>query len=270
MQHIITRPPCCPDIQNVYFSDKERIMRQPWFRMYGDMIDDPKIGQLSDENFRTWIEILCLACQSDFDDGNTGLSVEEIEWRLRRNISETFHETYIETGHVTLCNGHVTIANWNKRQMRSDLSTKRVRKHRESKKKINCNVTETLLKRNETVLETETEGETDLKLSPIVDNSLPQRQPCPHQSIINLYHEILPVCPHVVKLTDARKAHMRSRWREHPDIKIFKQFFFKVSQSQFLTGRISPSDQNRKPFKADLAWLMKPDNFTKVLEDKYS
>jgi len=93
---------------------------------------------------------------------------------------------------------------------------------------------------------------------------------CPYQKIVDLYHEILPTQPEVVKLTTTRKSHIQARWREMPDMKLFGQFFEKVRDSRFLTGRVSPSDPNRKPFKADLSWLMKPENFAKVLEDKYS
>jgi len=43
-------------------------MGMPWFRMYHEMIDDPKIGTLDNDEFRLWVEILCLACKS----GNGG------------------------------------------------------------------------------------------------------------------------------------------------------------------------------------------------------
>lgn len=138
-------------------------MRQPWFRLYGDMIDDPKIGKLTDHEFRTWIELLCLACQSESDGGDTGMTIEEIEWRLRRKIGETLHVTFIETGLVTLCNGHVTITNWNKRQRKSDSSAARVRKYRENKRKKNANATVTLHETGVTRLEAEAEAETDNK-----------------------------------------------------------------------------------------------------------
>lgn len=40
---------------------------------------------------------------------------------------------------------------------------------------------------------------------------------CPHQKIINLYHEILPANPKVKVWNDTRKGYLRSRWRELDD-----------------------------------------------------
>lgn len=117
----------------------------PWFRLYAEMIDDPKIGRLNDAQFRLWIEILCLACKGE--DGNTLQTIDDINWSLRRNVTETLHDLL----HATLVTlddkKRVFITNWEKRQFNSDTSTERVRKYRENKKKIKGNVTETLLKR---------------------------------------------------------------------------------------------------------------------------
>jgi len=108
-------------------------MGMPWFRLYSEMIDDPKIGTLSDSEFRLWVEILCLACQSG-DSGNTHLTVTETEWKLRKAVSVTVKEllhrgivTFLKRsdGKETLC-----VPKWNKRQFQSDTSTPRVQKFR--------------------------------------------------------------------------------------------------------------------------------------------
>lgn len=106
----------------------------PWFRLYAEMLEDPKIGTLSDAEFRTWIEILCLACQAG-NNGSTDLTVSETEWKLRRNVSETVSEL-LKRGIVTLHPNDagkeiVTVAKWKKRQYQSDISTDRVRRFRE-------------------------------------------------------------------------------------------------------------------------------------------
>lgn len=112
-------------------------MGMPWFRLYAEMLEDPKIGTLSDAEFRTWVEILCLACQAG-DGGSTNLTVSETEWKLRRNVSETVKEL-LKRGIVTLQaddsgNEIVTVAKWKKRQYQSDISTGRVRKFRDKQK----------------------------------------------------------------------------------------------------------------------------------------
>ncbi|MDP2643783.1 MAG: hypothetical protein Q8P24_02480 [Desulfobacterales bacterium] len=105
----------------------------PWFRLYHEILDDPKVGTLEDGEFRLFIEILCLACEAG-DGGNTQLTVTETAWKLRRNVSVTFQKL-LQRGLVTLqkrFDGEETVfvPNWNKRQFQSDSSTKRVEKYR--------------------------------------------------------------------------------------------------------------------------------------------
>lgn len=104
-----------------------------WFRLYHEMLDDPKIGMLDFEAKWLWIEILCLASISR-NGGNTDMTVSETEWKLRRNVKEPLQKL--------LCNGLVTfqkrfdgeetifVPKWNIRQFQSDSSTPRVHKFR--------------------------------------------------------------------------------------------------------------------------------------------
>ncbi len=122
----------------------------PWFRMYAEMIEDPKVGTLDDACFRTWVELLCVACENG-GNGDTGMSVEQLAWKLRRNVTETLHELF-HRSLISEKNGEngaktIFINKWEKRQFGSDSSTDRVRKYRLKQQKPNCNVTETLPKR---------------------------------------------------------------------------------------------------------------------------
>lgn len=91
---------------------------------------------------------------------------------------------------------------------------------------------------------------------------------CPKDEIVALYHEFLPMCPRVQKWTDARERLLRARWREHPALDLWKQYFAIVKRSRFLTGKAN-SHGERRPFLADFEWLIKPGNFVKVLEGRY-
>jgi len=133
----------------------------PWFRMYSEMIEDPKVGSLQDGEFRLWVELLCLACLSGAD-GDTQMTIEELNWKLRRNVSETFLKLQCNNL-VVSCNvggrETVKITNWNKRQYPSDNSTSRVIKFRKNNaiptKK--GNVSETFLKRKCNGIDTDTD-----------------------------------------------------------------------------------------------------------------
>ncbi len=95
---------------------------------------------------------------------------------------------------------------------------------------------------------------------------------CPHEAIIGLYHEILPMLPKVQLWTDARRSLLRTRWREdkaRQNLDWWRHYFELVADSDFLCGRCPPGKTGR-PFMADLEWLIRPTNMPKVLEGKYA
>jgi hypothetical protein len=92
----------------------------------------------------------------------------------------------------------------------------------------------------------------------------------PAQAVVDLYHKKLPKHPQVIKLTDARRANIKQRWREDMDtLEAWGEYFDYVAKSEFLTGRVSPTNGRSKPFMADLEWLTKAANIAKVVEGKY-
>lgn len=101
---------------------------------------------------------------------------------------------------------------------------------------------------------------------------------CPHQAIVDAYHEVLPTLRRVEVWNDSRAGLLRSRWREvcsaerytqEQGVAWFRDYFGTVAQSEFLTGRARPKP-GAPPFQADLEWLIGPKNFAKVIEGKYA
>lgn len=93
---------------------------------------------------------------------------------------------------------------------------------------------------------------------------------CPQAEIVALYHELLPTCPRMKVWNGAREANLRARWREdakRQDLAYWRRFFAHVASSPFLTGQVATGD--RKPFFASLDWLVKSENFAKVIEGRY-
>ncbi|HEX7115387.1 MAG TPA: hypothetical protein VF193_09655 [Steroidobacter sp.] len=124
--------------------------------------------------------------------------------------------------------------------------------------------------------ETETEKETE-KETPPSEGGPPRNgkhartPPCPQEKIIDLYHEILFMCPKVKDWHETRQALLRARWRSHPkrqNLDWWRKFFEYVAKSKFLTGQTEPRNGS-PPFIADLEWLLRPSNFAKVIEGKY-
>lgn len=94
----------------------------------------------------------------------------------------------------------------------------------------------------------------------------PGKPDCPHQEIIALYHECLPQCPQVRDWTPSRATQLRARWNEGPErqeLEYWRGFFLYIAECDFLVGR------SQKQFFADLEWITKSQNFTKIREGKY-
>lgn len=79
------------------------------------------------------------------------------------------------------------------------------------------------------------------------------------------------MCPRIREWTAARAQALRSRWREKPErqnVDWWRRLFAYCAESDFLTGRAKPA-HGRKPFELTLDWLVKAENFAKVLEGRY-
>ncbi|MDR5757000.1 hypothetical protein [Caballeronia sp. LZ035] len=102
---------------------------------------------------------------------------------------------------------------------------------------------------------------------------------CPQQKLIDLYAHHLPTLPFPRVWEGERQKSMRTRWRwvltatkrdgsryatdEQSAMDFFDRFFRFVADSDFLTGR------NGKWTSCDLGWLMKAENFAKVIQGNY-
>lgn len=94
---------------------------------------------------------------------------------------------------------------------------------------------------------------------------------CPHQEIIDLYHELIPVGTQVREWTPARAKTLQARWREKPqrqNLEWWRKFFIYISESEFLTGRTQPAP-GRDPFVVSLDWIITSSKFTSIIEGKY-
>lgn len=100
-----------------------------------------------------------------------------------------------------------------------------------------------------------------------VDNTSPQAEAvptsCPYAEIKNLYHSICVSFPKIKAIDGNRKKAVGARWRTYRNLDIFKEMFEIAENSSFLKG------ENDRNWSADFDWMMKPTNFTKIMEHKY-
>ena len=111
-----------------------------WFRYYIEALDDPKVQQLSAEQFRRWVNLLCIAAKN----GGKMPSDSDCAFALRVT-PDTFRVTFAALHDAKLFDKdvgrdkHTEPHNWSKRQYKSDTSAERTRRYR----KRHCDVTVT-------------------------------------------------------------------------------------------------------------------------------
>lgn len=91
-----------------------------------------------------------------------------------------------------------------------------------------------------------------------------------HQQVIDAYHELLSDLPRVKAWSAKREGALNARITERvrdgkpaDTIEYWTSFFEEVRASDFLCGRSSD-------FRCDLEWLLRPENFLKVIEGRYT
>lgn len=198
---------------------------------------------------------------------------------------------------------------WNDRQAQSDSSTERTRKYREKKRAINGkhggDDAETSQERPSDGLEEDidkdkedsyeslspgfpdddagapaepSEAAADQADQPATKQTLPA---CPHLELLDIFAEQLPELPQPKpELWEGQRAkNLQARWKwcltakkrsgaryattKAEALDFFRRYFGYVAKSDFLTGR------DGRWAGCDLAWLVKADNFAKVLQGNY-
>lgn len=100
-----------------------------------------------------------------------------------------------------------------------------------------------------------------------IDDSTPQAEAvsvnCPYAKIKDLYHKICVSYPRITDIDGNRKKAVGARWRKYKSLDVFKEMFEIAEASSFLKG------ENDRNWSADFDWMMKPTNFSKIMEHKY-
>jgi hypothetical protein len=100
----------------------------PWFRLYSEFADDPKVQMMTEAMQRRLVMLMCFRCK------DATLHETQLAFYLRISTADL-----VDTKRVFLQNGFIDedweLVNWNRRQFISDNSSERVRRHREGKKR---------------------------------------------------------------------------------------------------------------------------------------
>jgi len=114
-----------------------------WFRMYSDVLDDPKVQRLPGDLFKVWVNLLCLASRND----GVLPPLEDIAFALRmsQDVTVTVTADLVTRGLLDECDG-LSPHNWAERQFKSDApesaaERKRAQRAREKAQEKPPNVT---------------------------------------------------------------------------------------------------------------------------------
>ena len=101
---------------------------------------------------------------------------------------------------------------------------------------------------------------------------------CPHQQIVDLFHKTLPELPEVRIWNSTRESLLKARWREtakrlewtstQDGLDYLEKLFNWIRQSKFLMGQVNPKPGQRA-FECELEWILRPQNWAKLIEGKY-
>lgn len=221
-----------------------------------------------------WFEMICLMHESD-ERGVLVLNGLAMSDQTIANMLGLDNQTFNQTLSILLTNGVARRrqsdgAIFNKRMV-DDERLCQIR--REAGKKggnpalLNQNQT-TMDNQNPTPSSSFSSSSSDIKTyepeGSLFDNDVVRK--CPHQEIISLYHELLPMCSRIKEWTPTRATQLRARWNEdkiRQNLDWWRNCFEYIAACDFLVGKTD------KPFFADLEWITKSKNFTKIREGKY-
>ena len=92
----------------------------------------------------------------------------------------------------------------------------------------------------------------------------------PYADIIDSYHKILTELPRAKVLTDKRKRYIKELWKSknedgktRGDMEWWDSYFTYCKSIKFLHG------ENERGWTANLEWIVKPENFVKIIEGNY-
>ena len=112
-----------------------------WFRLYDDVLNDPKVQKLDGDTFKFWINVLCIASKH----GGVLPSIEDMAFELRVSISVCTSEISV-LKQAGLIDGDKRLRphGWDKRQYKSDTSTDRVQRFRNVTRNVSKPLHETV------------------------------------------------------------------------------------------------------------------------------
>lgn len=246
-----------------------------WIKITTNMFDNRKIRhlrKLPEGNNIVLIWVMLLTMAGRCNHGGMIFLTENIPYTTKMLADELeFEESTIvlaiealeRFGMICTDENSLSISGWEEHQnaealekIRED-TRKRVAKHREKRKLLECNVTCNVTDGYSNALEEEREEEREED-----KETEEKRDRVNYQAIVDMYNDTCVSFPRLSKLSESRKKAIRARLNTYT-VEDFKTVFQKAEASPFLKGK------NSRNWSATFDWMMKDANFAKILDGNY-
>jgi len=112
-----------------------------WFRSWAGKLDNPKLQRLTDAHYRAWDNLLCVACKYD----GVLPPLPDLAFLMRRSRPATARliEALTRAGLFEKTERGIEPHDWREWQYKSDVSSERVKRHRQRQRNVPGNASET-------------------------------------------------------------------------------------------------------------------------------
>jgi len=109
-----------------------------WFRSWAGKLDNPKVQRLSDAHYRAWDNLLCVACKYD----GVLPPLPDLAFLMRRSrpAAARLIEALIRAGLFEKTERGIEPHDWREWQYKSDVSSERVKRHRQRQRNVSSAV----------------------------------------------------------------------------------------------------------------------------------
>lgn len=256
------------------------IMAGDWIKMRGNLWDDPRVARLCDETNQGEAPIIgglywlwATADQHTEDGIMPGLTLRQID---RKTGIQGFGEALCLIGWLADHPDGVRIVRFSEHngasaKRRCSESRRKMSARDADKQQTDCGTSEE--ERHQFCAPREREELTDTDVSVVDSSSL---SPCPHQEILKLFSDHLPELPQPRVWNGARHNNLAARWKwvlsdlkrkgkpfgRDDGLSFFKRMFEYIGGCDLLMGR-------KGDWSADLGWIVRAENFAKIIEGNY-
>ena len=248
-----------------------------WIKLNTAMFDNSKIKYirtLPEGNNMVLIWVMLLSKAGKCNSNGFIFLTENIPYTPQMLAAEFGYDVYlIELALGTFANLNmiqledhiIKIAGWEEHQNIDGLdrireqTRKRVAKYRENQKQLPCNVTDNVTVTSSNAIEEEKEKDIDIDINNISKDILSSNKLLP---VIEAWNKLSLSKLVAIKPNTNRYKMLKARINEFGIEKVIEAIE-SINNSDFLKG------QNDRSWVITFDWLIKPNNFTKVLEGNY-